>query len=575
LKFLKKINYLIPYSGDQKEFKKLFETSLVEKVNNLFNPSEDNIISSQIPDFIDDKSKGKSVYRGKLMNVLIDIDYLLNTIKRYASNDSTNSIYFKAFIENILSDMCKSLGNFNLLRLAYNDAGNCFHIVDDQLVPTLEPEESIYRKSLNSEKYEIPLYGNTSIAKNMEIKTDMSSRLAKMIAISANSSEYQAESGTDSTPIGHINNNFTDRYVTIRGDVVSENIKDNKKDSDKKTQGDIDAANKFNEAIKAFYGYVNVPLDYVNGATTYYISRLSKVKAENPATRASAIIPVSLNFTTDGISGFNMYQAFTVNDELLPYTYTAKNKIESTEEDKKVGFCVVGLTHTIENNQWNTSVRAGMVYLRNQSDYTGAKNENVPKSTQSKVINPPINVTGQNVNDVLSGELPAWSAAFISYVMTQANVNFLPNAAHTGYLNSLRSNTYFQLLDPINTPLKIGDIIVANRTVNGVKNNQRFTSNPYQGFSHGDIIVSISGNTAQGIGGNVSNTVFKKNFSLSNGIVLNRDIFVVARPNTRVSEIVSAAQREYDLWSSNGWKESTAAARNTLKSYYRIVGISI
>jgi hypothetical protein len=100
---------------------------------------------------------------------------------------------------------------------------------------------------------------------------------------------------------------------------------------------------------------------------------MSLIKNEDYATRAAAMIPVSVNFTTDGISGLGMGQAFTVPDQLLPYTYTTR-KIPGAPQDyiNNVGFVMVGLTHTIENNQWNTAVRANMIYLKDKTAFSGS-----------------------------------------------------------------------------------------------------------------------------------------------------------------------------------------------------------
>lgn len=380
-------NFIIPYSGEKENFKQLFEKSALEKIpdSEIFDRAKDDVYSGALPQFIENGAKNKKVYQGKVMNVLIDIDYILNTIKKFSNSDNTNSVYFKAFIDNILSDMCKALGNYNLLRLAYNDSANCFYIVDDQLIPPMEGEKEATRTSTKSSIYEIPLYGKESIAKSLDIKTDISSKLSNMIAISANSEKYQSEMGMDTTPFGYVNKNFTDRYVRNRGDSVLEDAENKKKDSSI-TTGDEDNAKKFNDAIKFFYGYVDAPMDYVNGATNYYISRIASIKATNPASRASAIIPVSVNFTTDGISGFNMYQSFGINEELLPYTYSAKNNVNGKSIERQVGFCVVGLSHTIENNQWNTSVRSNMIFLKDQEDYKGEKSV-APPSSDAKLRN--------------------------------------------------------------------------------------------------------------------------------------------------------------------------------------------
>lgn len=380
-------NFMIPYSGTKEDFKKLFDTSLLsgEFVDALFDPVKNNRYSLSLPEFLTG-TKDKDVYRGKLMSVLIDVDYLLSTIRRYSDANNTNSIYFKSFVDNLLSDMCKALGNYNLLRLAYNDAANCFYIVDDQIVPAALGEDFASRTTTNAETYEIPLYGNTSIAKSLEIKTDISSRLSNMIAISANSEKYQSEMANDSTSFGFINKNFKDRYIPLRTDIVTQKQKE---ESDSNiTQGDKDAAKKFNDAIIQYYGVIDVTMDSVNSTTNYYISRMAKVKAENSASRASAIIPVSVNFTTDGISGFNMYQSFGINEELLPYTYTAKNPVDDQPVQRRVGFCVVGLSHTIDNNQWNTSVKSNMIFLKDYVDYRGDKAQYKPKTQEGERRNP-------------------------------------------------------------------------------------------------------------------------------------------------------------------------------------------
>jgi hypothetical protein len=155
--------------------------------------------------------------------------------------------------------------------------------------------------------------------------------------------------------------------------------------------------------------------------------------------------------------------------------------------------------------------------------------------------------------------------------MKQANTNFPSNPSHTGYLNSLKSNSNFELLDPNKTKVKVGDIVVYNRE----GNNQTYSSNPYSGFSHGDIIVSSDTQEAVGIGGNISNSVSKTSYTLNNSLIKNKDVFVIIRPKIKINEIVSAAKYEYNLWSSNKWKEDIAEALPILREYYKIVNITL
>jgi hypothetical protein len=88
---------------------------------------------------------------------------------------------------------------------------------------------------------------------------------------------------------------------------------------------------------------------------------MSIVKNRESGTVASAIIPVSLNVSMDGISGIQMTQLFTVDDTFLPTNYLKKI---NDSPFSSVGFAVIGLSQVFENNQWITNVRTQMNYLK-------------------------------------------------------------------------------------------------------------------------------------------------------------------------------------------------------------------
>jgi hypothetical protein len=383
--------FLIPFEGSFKNYKSLFDENLLKgdsinatsgstELTPLFNPEKDDKLSKQIPRFkYDEKStSGAVAYKGKIMKVLVNIDYLLQMVKQYSQKNETNNVYLKPFLEQIISDLNKSLGNFNVLRLAYNDSGNTFHIVDDQLTPGDENEDFISPEN----KDKIPLYGKESIGKNIQIKTDVSTKLSNMIAISANSnpggSTSKSALSTNSTDFGFINTGYVDRYINNRTDVGSENKKDSRINDTL-----IKSAIRFNQTISDFYSTINPSDSNVGQATNYYIEKMSKIKAGDSATRASAMIPVSLNFTTDGIAGMNMGQGFTISDKFLPYTYNIRNITGvGVNNIQKVGFVVFGLTHNFENNQWNTDVRANMIYLKKITDFNDTIQKDLAESKQ-------------------------------------------------------------------------------------------------------------------------------------------------------------------------------------------------
>jgi hypothetical protein len=154
--------------------------------------------------------------------------------------------------------------------------------------------------------------------------------------------------------------------------------------------------------------------------------------------------------------------------------------------------------------------------------------------------------------------------------MQTAGVTSFPiNSNHLAYAQSLRvRNNGFQVLDTTTEKLKVGDLIVRGRDGNNVS----FSASPWSGDGHGDIIVSISGNTALKIGGNVGDRVNKTSSSLTDGRLGRSDFFVILRPDSSfVKSIISIAEAEYKKWYSGKWIETTPAALESLNSYYAVV----
>jgi len=369
---------LIPFEGFDSDFRMILDPLVLADENNIkpvsgsdkptaiFKPQDKELgdrLSAALPKFkIIDSTDKTEAYRGKTMNVLVSTDYLLKTVANYAKQDQSNDIYAKEFIEQILFDINKYLGDFNMFRLAYDDSGNTMHITDDQMSPNLE---NSYISQTN--KTEFPLFGLGSLARSLEIRTEISSKLSNMLAISANSSKEGLSSlSKTSDSFGFYNLGYNDRYIPARGELTVS--------ASKVTDAMINSAIQFNKAIETYYSDTTPAESSVSHATNYFIERMSKIKGEENGSRASAVIPVSLNFSTDGISGLGMGQAFTVSPQFLPYTYDLSIRDPYGEKDKvhTVGFVVVGLDQTIEGNQWLSNVRANMMYLKQRQDFEQA-----------------------------------------------------------------------------------------------------------------------------------------------------------------------------------------------------------
>lgn len=402
---------LIPFEGNNLDYQELFyDEVLIENKTGiaaykdasqsipLFKPESQDLISYKIQEYapvklgkVNDDSN-TSAFRGRAMNILLSIDYLTDLVRQYSLKDGSNNVYLRPFLEEILTTINKSLGNFNSFRLSYNDSSNTFQIVDDQVIPTLGEEIMVPPKSNPldiTNRTEIPLIGKTSIAKSLETRTDISSKLGSLIAISANPKMTDKSTlSTSADAVGFINTAFSDRYVTNRlaiGSNTTSSLRESR----------IAEAIMFNSTITDFYSSANPSDSDVSQVTSYYIERMSKVKNSHTGSLAAAMVPIGINFTTDGISGMNMGQAFTVSDELLPYSYTAQFRPGYIDNyNRYVGFVIVGMNHTIEANQWNTSVRTNMIALKDKTAFKANPVKALPPKDDKTFTESDSNSTG-------------------------------------------------------------------------------------------------------------------------------------------------------------------------------------
>jgi len=573
---------LIPLNANNLEYKALFTEGI--KTGEFFNPEKQNRITAALNE---NGLYFKSIsnrYQGKIMNILLNIDYLLRVVKEYSNADKEQAVNLQLFLERIVADINKSLGNINALRVAYRDDANTIQIVDDQWVPNLPLEKTLidrtqYKEALKTDPIlagQLPVFESTSLpsvttfslAREFQFKTTFSTKLASMIAISA-----QAATGSinakDHSSLSYLNRSFQDRYKPYVEDATNRNKGTNSNASGNTgrvndTSNDQKAADTFNAHVASIYSNAQLTEEKIEMAKNYYIERMSKVKSLDKATTAAPFIPADLEITIDGISGIIMGNAFTVPESRLP------RSLRASDGYTKVGFIVTGLSHTIESNQWLTKIKGQMIKLREDSAlripvYTPSRDQGQFPST---VRNTALSII----------ESTPWSAAFISYVMRQAEVSFPSSDSHAAYAQSLRGNSRgFQVLDPGKTKVLLGDLVVKNRETSRLT----FGTSVWSGSSHGDIIVSINNNTAVAIGGNVGDTVGQTNIPLTDGLLSTGtasapNYFVILRPPTGVvSSIINIANREYNLWRTNAWKETTAAAIVTLRQYYSTVGIII
>lgn len=365
---------MIPFQGTQEDYLKIFPKSIPELFPvygvQAFGPNV-NAVSSYLNSF----KTEENLYQGKTMEILLNVDFLTKTLNQYTTQDSKHSINLKGFLDAIVTNVNKSLGDLNLFRVAYRDDTNTVIIKDDQFVPPYGGEAyMLYRNKYlannigNKPKYgQIPVFGAQSLVREMEFKTNLTTNISNIIAISAqantgsaNSSDYSQFSYLN---VGSGSVNFEDAYKPRISD-SSTSIKVQSSNQTGSIANDINLAIQFNQhVLSMYYGAEYVSLKRIDTSINYYIDRIANIKATDRITVAAPFIPANLSITIDGVSGIVMGNAFTIPEDRLPLS------LRGTADQTKVGFIVVGLTHTIDQNQWLTKIRGQMIRLRDNVLY--------------------------------------------------------------------------------------------------------------------------------------------------------------------------------------------------------------
>jgi hypothetical protein len=183
---------------------------------------------------------------------------------------------------------------------------------------------------------------------------------------------------------------------------------------------------------------------------------MSIVKNKELGSFASAIIPISLNLSMEGISGIQMTQLFTINDRFLPTNYLKKIK---DSPFSSVGFAVVGLSQTFENNQWITSVRTQMNYLKNGPKDFGSVLEVRQSAIEAKT---------DLLNGKIESDKPAGIPNAIGYPSQKVNEysNILFGTGNLGnvYQDYLDKKISANLLADINSAASSAGVIVVITT---------------------------------------------------------------------------------------------------------------
>lgn len=290
--------------------------------------------------------------RGKFMNVLVNTECIKATVAE--NTDDDKNIFLSRFLSSLMKKIQVALGNINNFEVGYDETANTVYIYDAQLVDLDKKTQPIPT---------LPVFGLTSTVRDFNLKSEASTRLGSMMAITARAGARNTGTNKDSAAFTALNQGLEDRlFVNTSTDPRKES---NSAPPTGSTAGLETLGNTFNTQIGKLYEITTQNISYdvaaVESSKNYYTDAMLLLKGESPSGKidsvaATGILPLALNMTLDGIGGVPLLQAFTIPANRLPAQYVKDGK-------PRVGFTIAGVSHTIDNNQWTTQIRGLMINI--------------------------------------------------------------------------------------------------------------------------------------------------------------------------------------------------------------------
>jgi hypothetical protein len=311
---------------------------------------------------------------GIIGNIFINLNFIysLVTDKNVEAQDKTenNDINLSMFLKNILTGINNSIGNVANLDLHCDPMeGNIIRIVDINYIDEVGRQEA-YDKAFVFEMQKVDSPNGGSIVRNYSFESQIFPEQSTIVAIGA---QVRAGSlGVDSGTLVDFNQSLTDRIMPrkdVPGADTGNSAEKLKKESET-FKGNLATLLSFiesapnNSAGKSPNGEdnsmaVNESSKYSN-ALRDMIRYFQNNYADNNKNRG--IIPTKLSLTIDGIGGIVIGNMFRIPDRLLPRGYKGQDKIGA-----KIGFLVTGLKHSIQNNDWTTTIECQYIILDDPS----------------------------------------------------------------------------------------------------------------------------------------------------------------------------------------------------------------
>ncbi len=287
-----------------------------------------------------------------ILNILISVQFLQDELDKIVKanedsdkNENNNIVYF---LKILLKAMNESMGGVNDLDIFYDEGDDLFYIVDRKVTPAL-------RNLIPT----LSLSGTKSVMTNVSISSQISKNIGNMVSIAAQGTEGNSRDNVG--PLLKWNTGLLDRHIRHKaqdnsdeGDKTKQKKEKREKPEDKRLKKWVedyyDYWREFNGAKAFDNGDFNADLasslgNYHKKFCQKYVVEAYYKKKDDPKP-PPGVIPVELSFSTMGIGGLKIGQAFLIEQGLLPQRYA-----------DNFGYIITGLSHNIQDSKWTTDIK--------------------------------------------------------------------------------------------------------------------------------------------------------------------------------------------------------------------------
>ena len=329
----------------------LSNSDIINRINKVYNPSNFEV-----------NSKPNS--GGKLMNVLVNINFARECI---VSTDPNNKTSIVEYIKKILDGINQSCGLVNNFRPYIDECGYILRIVEEKL---LNPEKFII--GADQKILELQTFGFDSIVYESSLTTAIAPDIQNqvMIATQGLSESSVKDFPDDLLNFENLNLGVIDRLAPKK-DPASEVTNSPPVSAPSRASIITNQGTDNPEFLKTYaflYKHIynvyavkdedevllnqtcidmEIPYSDLLGRQSKIISP-SQTKNHN---NAATLLPYEYQITLDGISGIMPYSVFRIPNDRLPKAYR-----------NRVVFSVFSINHSFENNSWRTTLRGQMVF---------------------------------------------------------------------------------------------------------------------------------------------------------------------------------------------------------------------